>query len=104
MSLGIKKNDKVIVLAGKDKGKTGKVIRVDRENSRIVVEGINLVKKHLRQRRENEPGGIKEVPSPLHISNVALYCSRCGRGVRFSSKILPDKTKIRVCKKCEEPI
>ncbi|MCM8787586.1 MAG: 50S ribosomal protein L24 [Candidatus Omnitrophica bacterium] len=104
MSLSIKKGDKVIVIAGDDRGKTGKVLFVDRRNSRVIVEGINLVKKHLRKRSENEPAGIKEIPAPLHISNVLLFCSNCNRGSRFGVKINEDKSKIRICKRCKQPI
>ncbi|OQX88396.1 MAG: 50S ribosomal protein L24 [Candidatus Omnitrophica bacterium 4484_70.2] len=104
MSLRIKRGDKVIVLTGKDKGKIGKVLKVSPQKMRAIVEGVNLVKKHLRRRSENEPGGIKEIPSPIHISNLALYCPYCNRGARFGVKILEDKTKIRICKRCNREI
>jgi len=104
MSLRIKRGDKVVVLAGKDKGKTGKVLRVFPQKMRAIVEGVNLVKKHLRRRSENEPGGIKEIPAPIHLSNLALFCPHCNRGVRFEVKILEDKTKIRICKRCKKQI
>jgi len=104
MSLRIKRGDKVVILAGKDKGKTGKVLKVFPKEMRAIVEGVNLVKKHIRRRGENEPGGIKEIPAPLHISNLALFCSNCNRGVRFGIRILEDKSKIRVCKRCQQPI
>jgi len=104
MSLRIKRGDKVVVLTGKDKGKTGKVLRVFPQKMRAIVEGVNLVKKHLRRRSENEPGGIKEIPAPIHLSNLALFCPYCNRGVRFGVKILEDKTKIRICKRCKRQI
>lgn len=104
MSLRIRKGDKVIVISGRDKGKTGKVLSVAMQNLRVIVEGINLVKKHFRKRSESEPGGIKEIPSSLHMSNVSLFCPNCQRGVRFGVKISPDKSKIRTCKKCQQPI
>ncbi|UCD15246.1 MAG: 50S ribosomal protein L24 [Candidatus Omnitrophota bacterium] len=104
MSLRIKKGDKVVVITGRDKGKTGKVLRVMFDRGRVVVEGVNLVKKHFRRRSENEPGGIKEIPSSLHMSNLSLFCSSCGKGVRFGTKISADKSKIRICKKCQQPI
>lgn len=104
MSLRIKKGDKVIVIAGRDKGKTGKVVKAIPEELQVVVEGANLVKKHMRRRSENDPGGIKAIPAPLDISNVALFCSSCNKGVRFGVKIAKDKNKIRVCKKCQKPI
>jgi large subunit ribosomal protein L24 len=104
MSLRIKKGDKVTVLSGKDRSKTGKVLKFSPEKERIVIEGVNLVKKHIRRRSESEPGGIKEIPAPIHISNVALYCPNCNRGVRFGVKVSDDKTKTRICKRCQRPI
>ncbi len=104
MSLRIKRGDKVVVLAGKDKGKMGKVLKVFPEKNRAIVEGINLVKKHFRRRSENEPGGIKEIPAPIHISNLALFCPNCNRGVRFGVKILEDKSKVRICRRCNRQI
>jgi len=104
MSLRIKKGDKVVVLAGKNKGRSGKVLKNSISNGRIFVDGVNLVKKHIRRRSESEPGGIKEIPSSISISNVALFCTNCNKGVRFGTKISDDKSKIRVCKKCNRPI
>ncbi len=104
MSLQIKKGDKVEVLCGKDKGKVGKVLKVFPARERLIVEGVNLFKKHLRRRSESEAGGIKEIPLSLHISNVALFCPRCNRGVRFGVNVLEDKTKLRYCKHCKQSI
>jgi large subunit ribosomal protein L24 len=104
MSLRIRKGDKVMVLVGKDKGKTGKILRTDFSKGRAVVEGVNLVKKHFRRRSENEPGGIKEIPSSLHMTNLNLFCSNCNRGVRFGVKVSEDKSKVRICKRCEQVI
>jgi large subunit ribosomal protein L24 len=104
MSSRIKKGDKVVVIAGKDKGKTGRVLKIFLQKRRAIVEGVNLVKKHMRRRSESEPGGIKEVPIPIHISNLALFCSRCGRGVRFGVQVMSDKSKVRVCKRCQQVI
>lgn len=103
MSLHIKKGDKVVVLSGKDKGKTGKVLEIIPSDRRAVVEGVGLVKKHLRKRSENEPGGIKDIPSSLHISNLALFCGNCNRGVRFSVRFA-GQDKLRICKRCQQPI
>ena len=100
MALRLKKNDKVVVLTGKDKGKTGKILRFSAGRERVVVEGVNIVKKHMRKRSENSPSGILEIPAPLHISNVALFCPNCRKGVRVGIKVLEGRTKIRVCKKC----
>ena len=99
-----KKGDKVAMLAGKDKGKTGRILKVFSQKNRVIVEGINIVKKHLRRRSESEAGGVKEIPSSVHISNVILFCSNCNRGVRYSMKTLEDKSKIRLCKKCKRTI
>jgi large subunit ribosomal protein L24 len=104
MSLGIKKGDKVFVTSGKDKGKSGKVLEVLKDKSRVIVEGLNLAKKHMRKRSEAEVGGIKELPMPLHISKVSLFCSSCSKPVRFGIKTLKDKNKIRICKKCQQEI
>ncbi|MDD5069307.1 MAG: 50S ribosomal protein L24 [Candidatus Omnitrophica bacterium] len=104
MSLKIKKGDKVQVLAGKDKGKTGKVLRVLSLKSRVVVEGLNIVKKHFRRRSEQETGGIKEVPAAIAISNIALFCSGCGKGAKVGINVLENKEKIRICKKCQQQI
>lgn len=104
MSLRIRRGDRVIVLTGKDRGKTGRVLKVLSGNNRVIVEGINLVKKHMRRRSESEPGGIKEIPSSIHISNVNLLCPHCSKGTRFTVKILEDKSKVRICKKCKKEL
>jgi large subunit ribosomal protein L24 len=104
MSLGIKKGDKVILLSGKDKGKSGKVLKVLTAGEYVLVEGLNLAKRHLRKRSEAEQGGIKEIPQPLSISKVALVCPSCLKAVRFGVKISQDKTKLRFCKKCHQAI
>ena len=100
MSLGIRKDDMVIVIAGRDKGKKGKVLKVLPSKNRAVVEGVNLVKKHLRRRSEEEKGGIFQIPSPIHLSNLMLFCRSCNRGVRFKTQVLKDGTKVRICKRC----
>lgn len=100
MSLGIRKNDLVLVRKGKDKGKRGRVLRVFPVQKRAIVEGVNLCKKHTRRRGEQQPSGIIEVAMPLSISNLSLWCSSCRRGVRFSVRRLEDKSKVRICKKC----
>jgi large subunit ribosomal protein L24 len=100
----IKKNDKVIVKAGKDKGKSGKVLKVFPAKGRVIVEGINLVKKTMRRRSEAESGGMQEVPAPLNISNVSILCPNCNQGVRIGVKVMKDKTKARICRKCEKTL
>jgi len=100
----VRKGDKVKILSGKDKGKIGKVLKVIVSKRRVVVEGANIVKKHMRKRSEAEQGGIREIPAAVHISNVSLFCPNCSSQTRFITKILEDKSKIRVCKRCNKPI
>ncbi|CAG0950660.1 50S ribosomal protein L24 [Geobacter sp.] len=95
----VKKGDTVSVIAGKDKSKTGKVIRILPKKDGVLVEGLNIVKRHTRA-RGNEPGGIVEKESPLHVSNVMLYCEKCKKSVRSKMNVLEDGKKVRVCIKC----
>ena len=101
----IHKDDNVEVLAGKDKGKRGSVVRVFEKNGkvRVLVSGVNLVKKAIKRRSQQEAGGIAEVEAPLDISNVGLVCKKCGRPVKVGYKLDGDK-KIRVCRKCGETL
>ncbi|MFN4197109.1 MAG: 50S ribosomal protein L24 [Caldimicrobium sp.] len=99
----IKKNDMVVVIAGKDKGKMGKVLQVFPRKGRAVVEGVNIVKKHMKPTPYSS-GGIIEKPAPIHVSNLMLYCAKCKKGVKVARKFLEDGTKARVCKKCGEII
>ncbi len=98
----IKKDDKVKVVAGKDKGKVGKVLGINRKSSRIIVENINMVKKHTRASAKHRQGGIIETEAPIHRSNVMLLCNKCVTPVRIKMKRLEDGKKIRVCRKCNE--
>jgi large subunit ribosomal protein L24 len=98
----IKKNDKVIVLSGKEKGKIGAVLRVDSEKGRVVVEKINMVKRHTRPGGKTAQGGIVEKEAPMHISNLMLVCNKCAEPSRIVKRILEDGSKVRVCKKCGE--
>ena len=100
----IKKDDKVKVLAGKDKGKIGKVLSLKRKNDRILVEKINFVKRHARPSAKHKQGGIIESEAPIHWSNVMLMCNKCVKPVRIKMKRLEDGKKIRVCRKCDEII
>lgn len=100
----IKKNDTVKVIAGKEKGKTGRVIMVLPKKDRVVVEKINFVKRHTKPRGAAAQGGIIEKEGPIHISNVMVVCPKCDSAVRFGYKILEDDKKVRVCKKCGEQI
>ena len=95
----IKKNDVVKMLAGKDTGKTGKVLRVFSVEGKVAVEGLNMMKKHTRPRREGEKGQRIETPRAINISNVALVCPKCAKITRVGYK-KTDESKFRICKKC----
>ena len=99
----IKKNDNVEVLAGKDKGKRGSVVRIIPKKNKVIVSGVNIVKKAMKRRSQQDQGGIVEVEAPLHISNVGIVCKKCGRPVKIGYKIDGDK-KVRVCRKCGETL
>lgn len=98
----IKKNDTVVALAGRDKGKTGKVLAVFPRGSRAIVEGLNFVKKHQRRTREDEKGGVVQKESTIHLSNLALFCKGCNRPTKVGTNVLKDGTKSRFCKRCKE--
>ena len=100
----IKKDDKVKIIAGKDKGKIGKVLKADRKKSRILVENINMVKRHSRPNAQNRQGGIIERESPIDLSNVMLLCNKCMAPVRVKMQILEDDKKMRICRKCAEQL
>ncbi|PJA86875.1 MAG: 50S ribosomal protein L24 [Candidatus Moranbacteria bacterium CG_4_9_14_3_um_filter_42_9] len=99
----IKKGDQVKIIAGKDKGKTGKVLRVFAPEKKITVEGLNIAKKHTRPKREGEKGQRIEIPGKFDISNAALVCPKCGKPTRAGYKIT-DSGKLRICKKCQSEI
>lgn len=100
-NLHVKKGDTVMVVTGKDKNKTGKIIQILSKKDGVVVEGLNIVKRHTRA-RGNEAGGIVEKEAPLHISNVMVYCGMCKKPVRTRTSVLEDGKKTRVCVKCGE--
>lgn len=100
----IKKNDKVEVIAGKDKGKTGKVLKVLRDKNRVVVEKINIIKRHTRPSPQTGQGGIVEKEASLHVSNVLLICGKCTNATRIKRTQTGDGTWVRTCKKCGETI
>ncbi|MCJ8502921.1 50S ribosomal protein L24 [Desulfatitalea alkaliphila] len=100
----LKKNDKVKVIAGKDSGKIGKVLKVDRKKQRIMVENINIIKRHQRPSAQNRQGGILETEAMLDWSNVMLMCNKCVKPVRVKMQTLDDGKKVRVCRKCNEQI
>jgi large subunit ribosomal protein L24 len=98
----VKKEDMVKIIAGKEKGKTGKVLRVFPAKGRIVVESLNIIKRHTRPTQLNPEGGIVEKEAPLSISNVMLICGSCSEAVRTGVRVLEDGNKARYCKKCNE--
>ncbi len=98
----IRRNDNVVVTTGKDNGKRGRVLRVDPDKNRVVVEGVNLIKRHTKPNpQRNIKGGIVEREASMHASNVQLVCPECGKMTRIGHKLLADGRKVRVCRKCE---
>ena len=98
----IRKNDQVLVIAGRDRGKKGRVLSVNPEKSRVIVEGVGMIKRHTKPNPgKNVKGGIVEREASLHVSNVQLVCPECGAQTRVGHKILGDGRKVRVCRKCE---
>ena len=97
--MNIKRDDKVIVLSGKDKGKSGKVIAADPKADKVIVEGVNVATKHQKAQKKGQDGGILKIETPIYVSKVQLVCPKCGKGTRVVHKIVDGK-KVRVCKKC----
>ena len=97
--LHVKTGDTVIVLSGEDKGVKGEVIAVSPAEGKILVKGVNIIHKHVKPRRQGETGGIVDAEGAIYASNVALYCSKCDKGVRVHTKVVDGK-KVRVCAKC----
>jgi large subunit ribosomal protein L24 len=98
----LRKDDNVQIIAGKDKGKTGKIIKILRDKDRVIVEGANIVKKAMKRKSQQDRGGIVEIEASLHISNVMIVCKKCGP-TRIGYKMDGD-TKQRICKKCGEAL
>lgn len=102
LKLKIKAADEVYVLSGKNRGKRGKVLRVIPKREMVIVEGVNFIKRHTRKNPPKSPGGILTKEAPIHVSNVKLICTRCGKAARTSKKLLENGRRVRVCIKCEE--
>ncbi len=102
--MNIRKGDTVMVIAGRDKGKKGKVRRTFPSESRVVVDSINMIKRHTKPRGAARQAGIVEQEAPIHISNVMLICSKCNNPVRVGSRLLEDGKKVRVCLSCHEVV
>jgi large subunit ribosomal protein L24 len=102
--LHIKRGDTVQVLAGKEKGKKGKVLLVSPAKKKAVVEALNMATRHERPSQRNPQGGLVEKEAPIHISNLMLVCAKCGKPTRVSRRVLGDGSKARECKRCSEII
>ena len=104
MGIHVRRGDTVGVIAGKERGKRGRVLRVIRESDRVVVEHLNMIKRHQRPTPKLRQGGIIEREGPLAVSNVLVVCARCDRPVRTGVRMLADGRKVRVCKRCGESV
>jgi large subunit ribosomal protein L24 len=100
----IRKNDSVIVIGGKERGKTGKVLRVLPGKDAVVIERLNMVKRHTKPRGPQQPGGIVEKEAAIHASNIMILCDKCNAPVRIGHKTLADGKKIRTCRRCNEAL
>ena len=100
----LKKNDLVEVITGRDRGKRGKVLRVLTDKGRVLVEHVNMIKKHQRPTQKLRQGGIIEREGPLAISNVLVICPRCDKPSRTGTQVLADGRKVRICRRCSEPV
>ncbi|KPK31480.1 MAG: 50S ribosomal protein L24 [Nitrospira bacterium SG8_35_1] len=104
VALGLKKNDTIVVVSGNEKGKRGRVLSVQRGNNRIVVEKLNMIKRHMKPSKKYQQGGIIEKEGSIHLSNVMLVCTKCDKSTRIGQKILENGKKVRECRKCGEVI
>jgi len=104
VGLGIKKNDTVIVISGDEKGKKGRVRSVLAKENRLLIEGLNIIKRHMKPNKKYTQGGIIEKEAPIHRSNVMLVCPKCDKPTRIGHNILENGKKIRLCKQCGEVI
>lgn len=100
----IRKNDSVMVISGKERGKTGKVLRVLNEKDAVVIERLNIVKRHTKPRGPQQTGGIVEKEAAIHASNIMIMCDKCNAPTRIGRKVLADGKKVRVCRNCKEPL
>jgi large subunit ribosomal protein L24 len=100
----IRKNDSVMIVAGRERGKTGKVLRVIPDKDSAIIERVNLIKRHSRPKGPQQPGGIVEKEASIHASNLMIMCDKCNAPVRIGRKILTDGKKIRICRRCGEAL
>ena len=104
MSLRVKRDDTVQILAGRERGKRGKVREVHVKDDRVIVAEVNIAKRHMKPGRNARQAGIIDVEQPLHISNVGIVCAKCNRPVRIGARQLDDGRRVRVCKRCGEQL
>ena len=104
MGLTLKKGDIAVVMTGKSKSKSGRILSVLPSKEKVIIEGINIVKRHMKPSKKYSQGGIIEKESPIHISNVMLVCPKCSKSTRIGNTVLDDGKKLRTCKKCKEVI
>lgn len=102
MGLSVKKEDTVLVITGKNKGKRGRVISVVPKKDKVIVEGVNVKKKHMKPNKQFQQGGIIDREAPIYTSNVMLVCPKCDKPTRIGNRVLEDGRKLRECKKCKE--
>jgi large subunit ribosomal protein L24 len=100
----IRKNDSVMVIKGRERGKTGKVLKVVPEKDGVIIERVNLVKRHSKPRGPQQPGGIVEKEAYIHASNIMIMCDKCNAPVRIGQKVLADGEKVRTCRRCGESL
>ena len=99
----LRRNDQVEVITGKDKGRVGKILKV-KSSDRVLVEKVNMIKRHTKPSMANQQGGIIDKEAPVHVSNLMLICPKCSKTVRIGKKTLEDGTKVRICRKCGESV
>jgi large subunit ribosomal protein L24 len=104
MGLRIKRNDTVLIMGGREKGKKGRVISVYPSEDKLLVERVNIIKKHMKPSKKHTQGGIIEKEATLHISNVMLLCPKCGKPTKIANTMLSDGQRVRTCKRCKEVI
>lgn len=100
----LKKGDTILVISGKDKGKTGKIERILSKTNQVLVTGVNIVKKHIKATKKNPHGGVVQLNKPISVANVILTCPRCNKPARTGFKMLDSDKKLRICKKCGESV
>lgn len=103
-AINLKKGDKVEVITGKDRGKKGKILKVLPEKEKVIIEGINLIKRHTKPTQKSPQGGIVEKEAALNVSNMMLVCPSCGHKTRIGKRLNSDGLKVRFCKKCDQAI